>query len=176
MLIISDLLKSSAVINSKSQLFRDYFIAVLAFPPIVGGDSSTLKYNKLASQILSSTWRKLLNVSIPIALYRNITKMNVTSFIINVNLIGEKEIALLNEKFYSKEKLPTDILTFPYYQTELWGELFICPVMAKIKGNIRGESFEKYMQRLLIHGLLHLFFGDHSDVFEVTEEYLLSQL
>lgn len=84
---------------------------------------------------------------------------------ISVVLVGPTAIAKLNRRYRGKRK-PTDVLSFsnldkkafilPKGQRIEAGDIFICPAVAKKQAKKEGHSFFREMQRLYVHGLLHL--------------------
>ena len=85
-------------------------------------------------------------------------------------LSGEKEIKNLNRKFRNKNKA-TDVLSFPFYtKKELHKRLInekeiylgdIIVNLSKIKDKKKLKNFKNELNRLWIHGLVHLFGHDH---------------
>ncbi len=51
---------------------------------------------------------------------------------------------------------PTDVLSFPYQDEELWGEVIISLPTARKQAEEKGHSFERELAILIIHGVLHL--------------------
>ena len=136
---------------------------------------------KELKEYLSKLTTNFKNLPVPQALISIINKQirskkEFDSFRIAIHVISGEYIAELNFKYYKGVKIPTDILTFPYYTSELWGEIFIsiCPSFKKAVA--RGEKELVYLMRLFVHGILHLFLGAHSVRFDKLEDLLLEQL
>jgi probable rRNA maturation factor len=72
----------------------------------------------------------------------------------------------LNKEHRGKDK-PTNILSFPLSGTE--GEIYICPSRARDDAKKFGETYEQFLQHLLIHGLLHLKGYVHGSTMEREE-------
>ena len=85
-------------------------------------------------------------------------------------LSGSKEIKNLNKKFRNKNK-STDILSFPFYEKEKLKkkikknkEIYLGDVIInlnKIKNKNNKIKFKKELNKLWIHGLVHLFGHQH---------------
>ncbi len=75
---------------------------------------------------------------------------------LSIALVNEKEIKEINKKYRKKDKA-TDVLSFPYSQLkdfsydQTLGEIIICPSQVK----------NKQINKVLIHGILHLLNYDH---------------
>lgn len=95
-------------------------------------------------------------------------------FDIGIWLTSKKTIHAYNKEYRGKDK-PTDILSFPYH-TELkagepitiqseddknLGDLIIAPEYVMDDLPQWHTTFEKHMQRLLVHGICHLLGYDH---------------
>ncbi len=74
---------------------------------------------------------------------------------INFIFCNDKFLLSLNKKFLKHDKF-TDIITFQYPSKEISGELFISVPRVKENAKKFGASFENEMQRVMIHGILHL--------------------
>ncbi len=83
---------------------------------------------------------------------------------LGVNLVGAREMALVNETFLQHEG-PTDVITFNYSSGEpgtrnsdfkLHGELFICMDVALAQAREFKSTWQSEVVRYLIHGVLHL--------------------
>ena len=74
-----------------------------------------------------------------------------------VNFVDNKEIRRLNKK-YLKHDYFTDILTFPYNESQnnIEGEIFISSEMVKNNGIIYKQGYKRELKRVIIHGCLHL--------------------
>jgi len=69
-------------------------------------------------------------------------------------------IRQLNQKYRSVDKV-TDVLSFPFDDKEMVGEVVICLSQAKKQAKMYKHSVEEEVVILLVHGLLHLFAFDH---------------
>jgi len=74
---------------------------------------------------------------------------------INFIFCNDKFLLSLNKKFLKHDKF-TDIITFQYPSKEISGEIFISVPRVKENAKKFGASFENEMQRVMIHGILHL--------------------
>lgn len=62
----------------------------------------------------------------------------------------------------------TDVLSFPYGEPELFGELYIDPVLAAEQAVRYRHDLHKELRRLVVHGCLHLCGHDHHTTSERT--------
>jgi len=74
---------------------------------------------------------------------------------------------LLNNK-YRKKNYPTDVLSFSIFESEGpripsldLGDILICLPVAKKQAREYQESLRHELERLTVHGVLHLFGYDH---------------
>jgi len=83
---------------------------------------------------------------------------------IGINLVGAREMALVNETFLQHEG-STDVITFDHRdsktenrkpKTEIYGELFICIDDAMVQAREFGTSWQSEITRYIVHGVLHL--------------------
>ena len=80
-----------------------------------------------------------------------------------VSVVGPARIQKLNRTFRRKNK-PTDVLSFPSAKTpgsDFAGDVIICWETAESKTRAFGTTPREEIQRLTIHGVLHLFGYDH---------------
>ncbi len=96
---------------------------------------------------------------------------------VSVAFVGVDEMGRLNEE-YRKGKGPTDVLTFPYGDKELLGEIIVCPEVVEMNAKEFGNSFEREMLLTLVHSALHLCGYDHEfsqenarEMFQKQEKY-----
>ncbi len=87
---------------------------------------------------------------------------------LSIALVLPKEIQKLNKK-YRKKNRPTDVLSFEGQNNEL-GEVIICPAILKINAKKYQASFKKELERVLIHGILHLLGYDHEKSERAAQE------
>lgn len=102
---------------------------------------------------------------------------------INVSILfcGEELIQKLNFEFRKKNK-PTDVLSFVYGESlipddkeSFYGEIIICPAVAKKQLEQFNTDFNTEIKRLLIHGVLHLIGYNHEVSKENEEKMYLKQ-
>ena len=108
---------------------------------------------------------------------RKVSKLNVKNknfkkniFFCTLLLSDSKEIKRLNKKFRKKNK-STDVLSFPFYdkkklKKELKSEkeIYLGDIIInfhKVKGKKNLNFFKSNLDKLWIHGLVHLFGYDH---------------
>ena len=85
-------------------------------------------------------------------------------------LSGAKEIKQLNKKFRKKNK-STDVLSFPFYEKNQLNnkirkekEIYLGDIiinLSQVKNKNNKIKFEEELDKLWIHGLLHLLGYDH---------------
>ena len=79
---------------------------------------------------------------------------------LTVVLCSDHAIKKLNALFRGKPR-PTDVLSFNYDEDDLLGEIYISLQRAAIQARRYGVSYESEIERLFIHGMLHLLGFDH---------------
>jgi probable rRNA maturation factor len=93
-----------------------------------------------------------------------------------VRLIGDPEMARLNER-YRKKKGPTDVLSFPSAEDtgkpgrlkrqvrrtrgKFLGDIAIAPMVARRNAKSLGRQLPEELKVLILHGVLHLLGYDH---------------
>jgi probable rRNA maturation factor len=95
------------------------------------------------------------------------SEVRLKNGLLSIAFVTKSTIQELNRIYRGKDR-PTDVLAFPYEPHALsanqhvyWGEIVICPTMAKKNIPAFGLSYNKEIARLLIHGTLHLAGFDH---------------
>jgi len=113
---------------------------------------------------------------------------------LSIALLGPSRMRQINKRYRGKNRT-TDVLAFPetkilkekfktgsLKKIENLGEIVIC--LREVKKNAKkfGSTFEKELNRVLIHGILHLLGYDHEKSEEAAkkmkekEEFYLSQI
>ncbi|MEN2995202.1 MAG: rRNA maturation RNase YbeY [Thermodesulfovibrio sp.] len=143
---------------------------------------------KVSSKRLISRVRKILRVLYEIRdknFLKIINKNQTLS--VSVILVGDKKIEELNFKYRNKRST-TDIISFSYLENEpsgimFLGELIINPKKVLYQAKSYNEKFSKELDRILVHGILHLIGYDHENVsiskakkMRKLEEKILSHL
>jgi probable rRNA maturation factor len=90
--------------------------------------------------------------------------LKITEAELGINLVGAKEMTLVNETFLQHEG-STDVITFDYSKPEagsrkpelkLRGELFVCVDEAIAQAKDFRTSWQSEVVRYVVHGVLHL--------------------
>jgi probable rRNA maturation factor len=79
---------------------------------------------------------------------------------VNLILCSDYLIKKLNARFRGKP-YPTDVLSFNYNEHDLWGEIYISLQRGKIQARRYRASYAEEIERLFIHGMIHLLGYDH---------------
>ena len=84
---------------------------------------------------------------------------------INFIFTSNASLREMNRDYLSHDYF-TDVITFDYSEEEvISGDIFISIDQVKINSGIYNELFEEELNRVMIHGVLHLIgFGDETDV------------
>ncbi|MCX7726159.1 MAG: rRNA maturation RNase YbeY [Chitinispirillaceae bacterium] len=95
----------------------------------------------------------------------------------NLIFCGNKKIRELN-KIYRKKDKATDVLSFPFRDKDLLGEIYISIDKAEEQAKKFDTSLEKEILRLFVHGLLHLEGYEHKkredrEIMEALENFYL---
>lgn len=84
--------------------------------------------------------------------------------------IGEKLMAKLHKK-YLKKSGATTVLSFSF--SKLNGEIFLCPKFIKKYAKLYKINYGKCVEKIFIHGMLHLKGFEHGAKMEKEENKLL---
>jgi len=87
---------------------------------------------------------------------------------VNVIFCDDRKILELNRRYRQISK-PTDILSFPFDDSDLLGEIYISIDTAMRQAKEIGHSVEMEIKRLLVHGTVHLLGHDHKEKKEREE-------
>jgi len=79
---------------------------------------------------------------------------------VHLILCSDYFIKKLNAQFRNKPYV-TDVLSFNYYESDLLGEIYISLERAKVQARRYKETYADEIERLFVHGLVHLLGFDH---------------
>jgi probable rRNA maturation factor len=79
---------------------------------------------------------------------------------VSVLFCGDRAMRTLNRRYRGMDA-PTDVLAFPAETGGLLGDIVICVPCASRQARRRGEPAGREIDRLLLHGFLHLSGYDH---------------
>jgi len=115
-------------------------------------------HGKIPSDFTERKIKKMIEKTLTLA------KSTATS--IGIVFVGPKKMQSLNKEYRKKDK-PTDVLSFAYHKSKkpnkgIEGDIIICP--SYVKTDIKNSEirFSDQINRLLIHGVLHLSGLDHA--------------
>lgn len=83
--------------------------------------------------------------------------------LVSITLIGDARMRKLNRAYRGADR-PTDVLSFPLHdrtQRGMLGDLVISVDTAKRQAAAYDAPLQRELERLLIHGILHLLGHDH---------------
>ena len=149
-----------------------------------------IKVNVILNNI---TWKKYLKnphsfIDKKIGLLNKKNKLyKKKTLICSLLLSGTEEIKKLNKKFRKKNK-STDVLSFPFYEKKQLNnrikrekEIYLGDIIInlnKIKNKNNKVKFQEKLNKLWVHGLVHLFGHQHKKVQDfntmkkIEEKYL----
>ena len=79
---------------------------------------------------------------------------------ITMRFVDDEESQHLNDTYRGKNK-PTNVLSFPYEDTPLMGDIVFCPNVIVREAKAQGKTVTAHMAHLVVHGVLHLMGYDH---------------
>lgn len=97
--------------------------------------------------------------------------------LLNVVFVNDKYIRAINKAYRSKDE-PTDVLSFPYNEGQLVGEVYISVETATRQAKDQKHSLSDELIKLIVHGILHIHGYDHEQdddykkMFEVEKKVL----
>ncbi len=88
--------------------------------------------------------------------------MHAASHEVSILFCGDARMAALNRRWRGKDR-PTDVLAFPVSDSggRFLGDIVISVPYASRQARRRGEPASREIDRLLVHGYLHLLGYDH---------------
>ena len=86
---------------------------------------------------------------------------------LSIACVDEKTSKEINNKYRDKNK-PTNILSFSLSKN--LGEIILCPSVIKKEAKNFNKTFPKFLDFLVIHGMLHLKGFEHSSRMEELEQ------
>ena len=81
-------------------------------------------------------------------------------FEVSVVVVSDAEMQQLNHQYRGVDDA-TDVLSFPYQDAEIAGEIVLCYDQAKRQADAKQVRLRKELQWLLVHGILHVMGYDH---------------
>jgi probable rRNA maturation factor len=91
---------------------------------------------------------------------------NVRDALVSIAFVGRTTISRYNEQ-YLRHSGPTDVISFgmgrDHPGAPVIGDIYICPDVAKASARSFGTLFREEIERLVIHGSLHVAGHDHPE-------------
>ncbi len=106
--------------------------------------------------------------------FRILRILGISGAEISVLITDDEEIKELNRRYRGKDE-PTDVLSFPIGE-KVGGTLILGDVVVSVDTALRqakdtGLSLDEVLDRLLIHGILHLIGYDHENGDEEARKF-----
>ena len=83
-------------------------------------------------------------------------------------LTDDAAIRVLNRDHRDLDK-PTNVLSFPYEDEPLMGDIVFCPSVIYREAREQGKTVTAHMAHLVVHGMLHLMGYDHLNDHDAKE-------
>ena len=98
---------------------------------------------------------------------------------LSITFINSQEMKELNNQYRNIEQA-TDVLTFPLFEDELIGDIYICLEQVNIKAQLYDIDSVEQLIMTLAHAFAHLTGYDHNDekereIMEDYEDFLLKK-
>lgn len=102
----------------------------------------------------------LSSVCMADACQRMLKKAGIKRGALSIVFLSDKKMRALNCKALGHDYV-TDVVTFDFFisahpKSDIDGEIYICPAVAKQNALLYGESFQREVLRYVAHGILHL--------------------
>lgn len=137
-------------------------------------------YNKTNDEVYEDTTYKVCDTTFKL--------LKVNNPILNITFVDEEEIHSINKKYRNMDR-PTDVISFAfednanieYDNVRILGEIYVCTSIAKKQSIEYGHSYERELNYLCVHGLLHLLGYNHEtdedrEVMRKIEEEVLNKI
>lgn len=79
---------------------------------------------------------------------------------VTMRFVDAEESQHLNDTYRGKNK-PTNVLSFPYEDEPLMGDIVFCPSVIYAEAKAQNKTITAHMAHLVVHGMLHLMGYDH---------------
>ena len=79
---------------------------------------------------------------------------------LTMRFVDAEESQHLNDTYRCKNK-PTNVLSFPYEDEPLMGDIVFCPTVIYAEAKAQNKTISAHMAHLVVHGMLHLMGYDH---------------
>jgi probable rRNA maturation factor len=91
---------------------------------------------------------------------------HVRNAMISIVFVSAPRIATLNSRYLKKNR-PTDVIAFGFGSASrggaVVGDIYICPDVAKTNAKAERVSLREELDRLVVHGILHVLGYDHPE-------------
>lgn len=111
---------------------------------------------ELSEKSLTSTLKKVCQI----LKKKKVTELDLAEKEITLVFLDKLAAKKLNWQYRQKD-YPTDILSFEGAAPESLGELVFCPEVLTKQAEEHGQSFQRELDLMMIHGVLHLLGFDH---------------
>ena len=107
--------------------------------------------------------KELPNVEVLCAFLEEVLEAeNAPEAELNLIFTEDELVRQLNGEYRNKDKT-TDVLSFPMGEEDFLGEVYVSIPQVEKQAPRFGASFEQELQRVCLHGILHILGYDHID-------------
>jgi probable rRNA maturation factor len=97
---------------------------------------------------------------------RTLAAEKIRDALVSVAFVGPTTMSRLNKE-YLRHTGPTDVISFGMRRdarnSPVIGDIYICPYVARRNAKRAGVSLRNEVERLVVHGMLHVAGHDHPD-------------
>lgn len=111
---------------------------------------------------------------------REVLKRKESDIEMTIRIVDTAEMTTLNTQ-YRRKSGPTNVLSFPYDEPPLLGDIVICAEVVNREANEQEKTSTAHWAHMVVHGTLHLLGYDHeiprdADEMESIEIAILNEL
>jgi len=99
---------------------------------------------------------------------------------LSIGLVNRREMRKLNKRYRGEDKV-TDVISLPLGSDKknkkietYWGEVVVCPSVAKKQAHLFKNTFREEIARLIVHGILHIAGYNHKTPYDAKRMFGLT--
>lgn len=92
----------------------------------------------------------------------------LTTQSLTLRIVDTEESRTLNKTYRGKDK-PTNVLSFPFNESNHLGDLVLCHTVIAKEAIEQSKTLKDHYTHLVVHGILHLLGYDHENIEDAQE-------